>query len=195
MTAENGAWVETPGEELFSTVRKTLGDAPRRIAEDLGLITPKVVELRKQFGFPGMRVRQFAFSSDEDNIHLPDNYEPDVVAYTGTHDNDTAVGWFAQLSGNETEDAGQTWEFCLEFFKSHGREINWDFIRAVMSSVADTAIIPLQDVLGLGSEARINTPNTTRANWSWRYADGSLNGRTCRAIETFDQRDETRESG
>jgi 4-alpha-glucanotransferase len=171
-TAQNGEWVETPGRELFSAVRNTLGDLPI-IAEDLGVITPDVVEFRKEVGFPGMRVLQFAFS-EEDNINVPENYERDVVAYTGTHDNDTTVGWFNQLSDTNTTDAEKTREFCLEYLKSDGRELNWDFIRAVLASVADTTIIPLQDVLGLGSEARMNTPNTTSDNWSWRFLDGSL---------------------
>ena len=140
------------------------------IAEDLGLITPDVVELRKEFGFPGMRVLQFAFSGEEDNVNLPENFDRDVVAYTGTHDNDTTVGWFNQLSEMNTTDAEKTREFCLNYLQSEGREINWDFIRAVLASVAGTTIIPLQDVLGLGSEARMNTPNTTNGNWRWRYA-------------------------
>ena len=167
-TAQNGEWVETPGRELFSAVRDTLGDLPI-IAEDLGVITPDVTRLRKEFGFPGMRVLQFAFSGEPDNINLPENYEPDVVAYTGTHDNDTTIGWFNQLSEMKTTDAEKARVSCLDYLQSDGREINWDFIRAVMASLAGTTIIPLQDVLGLGSEARMNTPNTTSGNWSWRY--------------------------
>ena len=172
-TAQNGQWVHTPGRELFSALRDTFGSLPI-IAEDLGVITPDVIDLRKEFGFPGMRVLQFAFNGEEDNVNLPDNYERDVVAYTGTHDNDTTVGWFNQLSEMETTDAGKTRDFCLNYLQSDGREINWDFIRAVLASVAGTTIIPLQDVLGLGSEGRMNTPNTTNGNWSWRFADGSL---------------------
>jgi 4-alpha-glucanotransferase len=172
-TAENGEWVETPGRELLSAVRNSLGDLPI-IAEDLGVITPDVVALRKEFDFPGMRVLQFAFGHEEDNINLPENFERDVVAYTGTHDNDTTVGWFNQLSEAKTGDAEKTRASCLNYLRTDGHEINWDFIRAVLGSVADTAIIPLQDVLGLGSEARMNTPNTTSGNWSWRFQDGSL---------------------
>lgn len=168
-TAQNGEWVETPGKELFTAVRNALGEVAI-IAEDLGVITPDVVELRKEFGFPGMRVLQFAFSGEEDNVNLPDNFDQDVVAYTGTHDNDTTVGWFNQLREMNTTEAENTREFCLNYLQSDGREINWDFIRAVLASVADTAIIPLQDVLGLGSEARMNTPNTMTGNWRWRYA-------------------------
>lgn len=171
-TAEHGAWVDTPGRQLFTAVRDALGDLPI-VAEDLGVITPEVDALRKEFNFPGMRVLQFAFSGDERNINLPDNYERDVVAYTGTHDNDTTVGWFKQLS-EHTPDAEKTRWFCLDYLESDGSEINWDFIRAVMGSIANTAIIPLQDVLGLGSEARMNTPNTTNGNWSWRLKNDSL---------------------
>ena len=172
-TAQNGKWVETPGREVFSAARNTLGDLAI-IAEDLGVITPEVVELRKEFGFPGMRVLQFGFSGEEDNINLTENYERNVVAYTGTHDNDTTVGWFNQLSETNTTDAEKARESCLNYLQSDGREINWDFIRAVLASGADPTIIPLQDVLGLGSEARMNTPNTTNGNWSWRFGDGSL---------------------
>ena len=172
-TAQNGEWVQTPGRELLTAVSDALGDVAI-IAEDLGVITPDVVELRKEFGFPGMRVLQFAFSSEDDNVNLPENFDRDVVAYTGTHDNDTTVGWFNQLSKMNTTDAEKTREFCLNYLQSDGREINWDFIRAVLRSIADTAIIPLQDVLGLGSEARMNTPNTTMGNWHWRFAGGSL---------------------
>lgn len=168
-TAENGAWVETPGREFFSAARKALGELPI-IAEDLGVITPDVVELRNESAFPGMRVLQFGFSGEADNLNLPDNYEENVVAYTGTHDNDTTIGWFTQLTETDTPENEKTRASCLDYLKSDGREINWDFIRAVLKSVADTAIIPLQDVLGLGSEARMNTPNTTSGNWNWRYA-------------------------
>ncbi|MFY9620265.1 MAG: 4-alpha-glucanotransferase [Pyrinomonadaceae bacterium] len=170
-TAQNGQWVETPGRELFTAVRNALGEVAI-IAEDLGVITPDVVELRKEFGFPGMRVLQFAFSGEreKENVNLPENFDQDVVAYTGTHDNDTTVGWFNQLRVANTTDAEKTREFCLNYLQSDGREINWDFIRAVLASVAGTTIIPLQDVLGLGSEARMNTPNTMNGNWRWRYA-------------------------
>jgi len=174
-TAEHGEWVTAPGRELFMALTQELGDLPI-IAEDLGVITRAVESLRAEFGFPGMRVLQFAFSSDEENIHLPDNYPRDVVVYTGTHDNDTTVGWFAGLD-DETEmrDAKKTErEFCLEYLHSDGREIHWDIIRAALSSIADTAIIPLQDVLGLGSEARMNLPASESGNWTWRLKAGTL---------------------
>jgi 4-alpha-glucanotransferase len=174
-TAEHGEWVNTPGRELFKTLTAELGDLPI-IAENLGVITPEVESLRAEFGFPGMRVLQFAFSGDEENIHLPDNYPRDVVVYTGTHDNDTTAGWFAGLDDeSETPDAKKTErEFCLKYLESGGQEIHWDMIRAALSSVADTAIIPLQDLLGLGSEARMNLPATESGNWIWRAKPGAM---------------------
>jgi len=176
-TAERGRWVETPGRELFTAIKNTLGQIPI-IAEDLGVITPDVESLRDDFGFPGMRIVQFAFSSDTNNIDLPHNYHKNVVVYTGTHDNDTAVGWFSSVAGEgSTRDAQQIErekEFCLKYFNTAGTEIHWDFIRAALASVANTAIVPLQDVLGLGTEARMNLPNSTTGNWAWRYQAGAL---------------------
>jgi 4-alpha-glucanotransferase len=176
-TAERGQWVEAPGRELFTAIRKTLGQVPI-IAEDLGVITPDVVALRDEFGFPGMRILQFGFGGDTKNIDLPHNYIANVVAYTGTHDNDTTVGWFESVAGGGStrteEQIERERQFCLDYLNSDGREIHWDFIRAVFASVANTAIVPLQDVLGLGTEARMNLPNSTEGNWSWRYRSGSL---------------------
>jgi 4-alpha-glucanotransferase len=176
-TAENGRWVETPGRELFTAIRDALGELPI-IAEDLGVITPDVEELRDSFGFPGMRVLQFGFSSDEKNIDLPHNYHNNVVVYTGTHDNDTTVGWFNSVAGEGStrtaEEIRSERDFCLKYLNTQGAEINWDFIRAVFRSVADTAIVPLQDVLGLGSEARMNLPNSTQGNWAWRFDERAL---------------------
>jgi 4-alpha-glucanotransferase len=165
-TAERGHWVEAPGRELFTAVREALGELPI-IAEDLGVITHDVEKLRDDFKFPGMRVLQFAFSSDAKNIGLPHNYHQHLVAYSGTHDNDTTVGWFAGLEAPERE-------FCLKYLNTKGEEIHWDFIRALFASVANTVIVPLQDVLGLGTEARTNLPNTTEGNWSWRFKQGAL---------------------
>ena len=145
---------------------KTLGELPI-IAENLGVITPDVEGLREEFGFPGMRVLQFAFGSDSANVHLPHNYTRDAVVYTGTHDNDTTVGWFASLGDDEANQTER--EFCLKYLPSDGREINWDLIRTALSSVADTAIIPLQDVLGLAGQARMNLPASEHGNWSWRF--------------------------
>jgi 4-alpha-glucanotransferase len=178
-TAERGRWVEAPGRELFTAIRDALGELPI-IAEDLGVITPDVESLRDDFNFPGMRILQFAFSSDTKNIDLPHNYHRNVVVYTGTHDNDTALGWFESVAGEgSTRDALQIERernFCLQYLKTTGAEIHWDFIRAALASVANTAIVPLQDLLGLGTTARMNLPNSTEGNWSWRFQPGALTG-------------------
>lgn len=178
LTAERGQWVEAPGRQLFTAIRKALGDLPI-IAEDLGVITPDVVALRDDFGLPGMRILQFGFGSDTKNIDLPHNYAKNVVAYTGTHDNDTTVGWFNSVAGEGSTRTAKQIErerkFCLNYLNSDGKEIHWDFIRAVLASVADTAVVPLQDILGLGTEARMNLPNSTSGNWAWRYKAGVLN--------------------
>jgi 4-alpha-glucanotransferase len=176
-TAERGRWVEVPGQELFNAIRRALGELPI-IAEDLGVITPDVQKLRDDLGFPGMRILQFGFSSDQNNIDLPHNYHRNVVVYTGTHDNDTTVGWFRSVTGaGSTRTADQIKQernLCLKYLHTDGAEIHWDFIRAVLASVADTAILPLQDLLGLGNEARMNLPNSMTGNWTWRFPDGAL---------------------
>ena len=174
-TAERGRWVEAPGRELFETLRRALGAEPPIIAEDLGTITPDVHALRDEFGFPGMRVLQFAFGGDPHDTHLPHEYTPNTVAYTGTHDNDTVVGWFAQRSREDApEGERRERELCLKYLGTDGSAINWDFIRAAQMSVAVLAVAQLQDVLGLSSEARMNTPASTEGNWAWRYAPGAL---------------------
>jgi 4-alpha-glucanotransferase len=176
-TAERGRWVEAPGRELFTAIKDALGELPI-IAEDLGVITPDVEALRDDFGLPGMRILQFAFGGDPKNIDLPHNYHKNLVAYTGTHDNDTTVGWFNSEAGEgstrSTEQIERERNFCLKYLHTTGREIHWDFIRAVFASVADTAIIPLQDALGCGQEARMNLPNSTSGNWNWRYKKKAL---------------------
>lgn len=176
-TAERGRWVEAPGRELFNVIRAALGELPI-IAEDLGVITPDVEKLRDDFGLPGMRILQFAFSSDTKNIDLPHNYHQNVVVYTGTHDNDTTVGWFNSVAGQGSTRTARQIEcerrFCTKYLKTEGEEIHWDFIRAVLASVANTAIIPMQDLLGLGSEARMNLPNSTAGNWLWRFRSSDL---------------------
>ena len=171
-TALHGRWVPGPREALFDAVEARLGRVPM-IVEDLGEITPDVIELRDRLGFPGMKVLQFAFGEDARGVptgrnpYLPHNYEPEFVVYTGTHDNDTTVGWFAGLSEAERASA-------LRYVGGDGREIAWDLIRLALQSVAEWAIVPLQDVLGLGSEARMNVPGRPEDNWTWRYADGAL---------------------
>lgn len=176
-TAQNGRWVNVPGMELFETLKREIDDLPFW-AEDLGVITPDVEELRDSFSFPGMRILQFAFGGDTDNHDLPHNYIKNCVAYTGTHDNDTTVGWFDSEAGTgSTRDEAQIKrerEFCLDYLKSDGKEIHWDFIRIVWESVADTAIAPMQDLLGLGNEARMNLPASSSGNWYWQCRDGDL---------------------
>ena len=176
-TAERGRWVEAPGRELFTAIRDALGELPI-IAEDLGVITPDVKKLRDDFDFPGMRILQFAFSSDAKNIDLPHNYHENVVVYTGTHDNDTTAGWFNSVAGEGSTRTAKQIEcerqFCTKYLKTQGEEIHWDFIRAVFASVANTAMVPMQDVLGLGNEARMNLPNSTTGNWMWRFTDSAL---------------------
>ena len=173
-TAQNGRWVEAPGREIFQTLQQELGELPL-IAEDLGVITPDVDALRVEFGFPSMRILQMGFYEER---HLPHNYERKVAVYTGTHDNDTTVGWFnSQPGAGSTRSAEQIErerDLCLRYLDTDGREIHWDFIRAAFASVAGTAIVPLQDVLGLGTEARMNLPATTSGNWQWRYRSEDL---------------------
>ena len=165
-TAERGRWVEGPGEALFRALEAALGPLSV-IAEDLGLITPDVEALRLKLGFPGMKVLQFAFGENARNPYLPHNYERRYVVYTGTHDNDTTVGWFASRSPRERQ-------AVLRYLGTGGKEIHWDMIRLAFASVADAAIVPLQDVLGLGSWARMNTPGLPKGNWTWRLAPGQL---------------------
>ena len=178
-TAERGEWVPAPGRELLGALKESFAGLPI-IAEDLGVITPDVEKLRDDFGLPGMRILQFAFSSDARSHDLPHNYVSNCVAYTGTHDNDTTVGWFRSHAGKgSTRSAKQIKReraYCLKYLNSHGREIHWDFIRAVMASVAHTAVVPLQDLLGLDSSARMNLPASDRGNWNWRAPAGVLTG-------------------
>jgi 4-alpha-glucanotransferase len=168
-TAEHGSWVDVPGEDLFEALEGEMSELPFW-AEDLGAVTPKAEHLRDSFGLPGMRILQFAFGGDAKDRNLPHNYINNCVAYTGTHDNDTTVGWWNSLSG----DASRVRGFCLEYLDTDGREINWDLGRAIWASVADTSIVPMQDLLGLGNEARMNVPATKSGNWSWRFSDGDL---------------------
>ncbi|MDT7687391.1 MAG: 4-alpha-glucanotransferase [Acidobacteriota bacterium] len=179
-TAERGRWTFAPGRELFRAIKAELGELPI-IAEDLGFITPDVIALRDEFDFPGMRILQFGFSTDSTNKDLPHNYVRNTVVYTGTHDNDTAVGWYGSepaSGGASVRSAGQVERerrYCLDYLRTDGAEINWDFIRAVYASAGDTTLVPLQDVLGLGSESRMNTPATMSGNWSWRFRESDLN--------------------
>jgi 4-alpha-glucanotransferase len=161
MTAIQGRWVNGPGEKLFAAMQAALGDL-LVIAEDLGVITPDVTALREQFALPGMRVLQFAFGDNDSNPHLPHNFDHNLVVYGGTHDNDTAVGWFETASEHERA-------FACQYMQTDGHEIHWDLIRTSAQSPADIAIFPFQDILGLGNEARMNRPGTFEGNWSWRF--------------------------
>ncbi len=168
-TAVNGQWIPGPGASVFTRVQDALGTLPV-IAEDLGVITPEVDALRLQFGFPGMKVLQFAFDGGATNPYLPHNY-PDsrCVVYTGTHDNNTTLGWF-HFSPPERRVA------VLRYLgRAESAELHWDLIRLAFSSVACMAVIPLQDILGLGNEGRMNVPGRSQGNWCWRYQAGALN--------------------
>lgn len=173
-TAVRGRWVPGPGAELFEAMRRELGHDLPIIAEDLGVITPDVERLRDQFEFPGMRILQFAFGNDaKAEDYRPESYPPNCVVYTGTHDNDTTVGWFnskpGQFSTRSAEEIEKERQAVLKYLGTDGHEIHWDLISVALRSRANTAIIPLQDLLGLGSEARMNVPGTTGNNWKWRF--------------------------
>jgi 4-alpha-glucanotransferase len=160
---------------------KALGNL-RVLAEDLGVITPEVDALREKLGFPGMRVLQFAFGNDRKaDEYKPHNYIQNCVVYSGTHDNNTTIGWFKDGDAGATTLKKEEIEIertrALRYLGTDGHEINWDFIRLASMSVADTVIVPMQDILGLGSEARMNTPGTTTGNWRWRFTSGMLTGR------------------
>ena len=166
-TAINGQWEPGPGIDLFNAIKSQLGELPI-IAEDLGLMTQGVIDLREATGFPGMKILGFAFDSGEENDYLPHTYTKNCVVYTGTHDNDTLVGWFQKAKEEDRE-------FARNYLNSRAdEEIHWDAIRGAWSSVACMAISPVQDFLGLGSEARINTPGVASGNWQWRLKQGVL---------------------
>ncbi|MGB7872838.1 MAG: 4-alpha-glucanotransferase [Anaerolineales bacterium] len=173
-TAESGRWVPGPGEEFLLTVKSALGDDSTAvgadlpiIAEDLGEITPDVIELRDQFNLPGMKILQFAFSGP-DNEFLPHNYPDHCVTYTGTHDNDTARGWYESAPEYERD-------YARRYLDTDGRGFAWELMRAGWASVAVYAIAPMQDLLGLGTEARMNFPSKLGGNWSWRLSEDELN--------------------
>ena len=166
-TAINGQWEPGPGIDLFNAIKSQLGELPI-IAEDLGLMTQGVIDLREATGFPGMKILGFAFDSGEENDYLPHTYTKNCVVYTGTHDNDTLIGWFQKAKEEDRQ-------FARDYLNSRSDdEIHWDAIRGAWSSVANMAISPVQDFLGLGSEARINTPGVAAGNWQWRLRHGVL---------------------
>ena len=160
--AIDGEWVLAPGNKLLQALQQSFPYLPI-IAEDLGVITPDVVELRDKFNLPGMRVLHFAFAEGPTNLFLPHHYIPNTVAYTGTHDNDTTLGWWNTLADNEKA-------YAKQYLKSDGLNIQWDMMRALSASVANTVIFPMQDVLGLSGEHRMNFPGHPERNWEWRFS-------------------------
>jgi 4-alpha-glucanotransferase len=183
-TAQSGHWVPGPGADFFSAVQRELGVLPF-IAEDLGLITPDVCALRDQFHVPGTRVLQFAFDGHSDNPYLPHNYVPNTVVYTGTHDNPTSRGWYEELPPYQRQNL---WRY-LERPESESGEVAWDLMRLAWSSVAALAVAPLQDLLNLGPEARMNVPGRAEGNWTWRCTKEMLS-----AVDFHSLRDLTRSS-
>jgi 4-alpha-glucanotransferase len=179
-TAKNGKWKKGPGMALFETLEQNLGKLPI-IAEDLGFLTPSVHKLLKDSGFPGMKVIQFAFDAREDSDYLPHNYPTNCVVYTGTHDNDTVMGWMKTAPK-------QSVKFAKEYLNLTEEEgYNWGMMRAAWSSVADLAIVPLQDIIGLGSEARINIPSTLGNNWKWRATEDQINNKLAKRVYKYVQ--------
>ena len=166
-TAVNGRWVEGPKDELFYALSQALGGELPFIAEDLGFITPEVHDLRERLRVPGMRVMQFGFGDPGAHVYLPHRFEKNTVVYTGTHDNDTMVGWW-QSGATENERKAAAAYLGLNSSGKDAHEVHWAFIRALETSVADLCIIPMQDVLGLGSDARMNVPSRSDGNWGWR---------------------------
>ncbi len=177
-TAATGRWVKGPGAHFFHAMKAELGELPL-VAENLGVVTPEVEALRNEFGFPGMSLLQFAFGNDPQAPSFrPHNYFRGLAAYTGGHDNDTTVGWWTSAGAGDStrtaEDVLKERAFTRTYLGFENEPIHWVFIRTVLASVADLAVIPLQDLLGLGSEARMNLPGTVKGNWKWRYRTGEL---------------------
>jgi 4-alpha-glucanotransferase len=195
-TAIGGEWVAGPGASLFEAVQSALDtDRLPFVAENLGVITPAVEALRERLRLPGMAILQFAFGTDPQAPQFkPHNYPRNLVVYTGTHDNDTTVGWWTSGIGHSTRsdsERASEREHARRYLGLDERDVHWQFIRAVLGSVADTAIVPVQDLLGLGSEARMNRPGTSTGNWRWRLVPGQLTLEIARQLavmtETYDR--------
>jgi 4-alpha-glucanotransferase len=169
-TAREGRWVPGPGAEILSALVETAG-LGTLVAEDLGVITPEVEALRTRFGLPGMKILQFAFDGNADNPYLPDRHGEQSVVYTGTHDNDTTVGWWQELDGPTRERVRSCLADCG---LDPDEEMPWPLIRLALGSTARLAVIPAQDLLGLGSESRMNTPGTDEGNWAWQAGPGAF---------------------
>jgi 4-alpha-glucanotransferase len=181
-TAVGGHWIPGPGLELFQSLHQELGDLPL-VAEDLGLITPEVLALRDVCGFPGMRVFQFGFDDDYlGQYHRPHSYPDNCVAYTGTHDNDTSLGWY---QANADTEVGHR---VRVYLSSDGHDIAWKMLEAVARSAARTAIMPMQDLLGLDSSARMNIPGVGSGNWSWRLREGQATPALASRLAALTQR-------
>jgi 4-alpha-glucanotransferase len=173
-TAETGRWVAGPGADLFHKIQHEIGSLPI-IAEDLGVITEDVVALREQFDLPGMKILQFAFASDAMDPFLPHNYPQKCVVYTGTHDNDTALGWYKRVEESEKE-------AYRKYFDRDGSNVSWDLIRGVWSSVAAFSLAPMQDFLSLDNKARMNYPGNPSGNWSWRMSPAAASDALAKKI-------------
>lgn len=188
-TAEHGRWLAGPDAPLFEAIRKAIGDLPF-IAEDLGKLTPGVLTLRDSFNLPGMKILQSAFGRGRaDSTFLPHHYPRHCVVYTGTHDNDTVVGWFdgvrKRARSKDGEKARAELAFALQYLDTDGREIHWDLIRAAWASIANLAVVPVQDLLGLDSSARMNFPGTSDDNWEWRYEAPALSERILQRLRAL----------
>jgi len=179
-TAIDGQWVNAPGQAFFETVARKLGKLPF-LAEDLGLIDESVEELRDRFDFPGMKILQFAFGGDHTNPYLPFNVSPNFVIYTGTHDNDTTLGWFGQASDYEKQ------RLTDYVGALNPTNVNWAMIRLAMASRANQAVTPMQDLMGLGADARMNTPGVGEGNWAWRYAESMLTPVICERLRQMSE--------
>ncbi len=179
-TAIHGEWVAAQGNEMLGILRKQLGDFPL-IAEDLGIITPEVEQLRDRFNMPGMKVLQFAFTSDETNEHLPHNFTVNSVVYTGTHDNDTAWGWLHSAPEKEKK-------FAVKYLKGYQWQPVWGLIEMAWASVASRAVTPLQDLLELGAEARMNIPGVAEGNWGWRFRWDQIRGKHRRFLKEITEK-------
>lgn len=189
-TARNGEWREGPGMDLFNTLEKKLGRL-NIIVEDLGYLTPSVKQLLKDTGFPGMKLIQFAFDSREESDYLPHTYQKNCVVYTGTHDNDTIMGWFKTAPKESVK-------YAKEYLRLNKEEgYNWGTMKAVWGCVGDMAIVPMQDILGIGSEGRMNTPSTLGINWKWRAVDGQITSalakKVCKNMEIYCRKRKTKE--
>jgi len=173
-TAIIGRWVKGPGASFFQAMEQTLGKLPL-IAEDLGVITPDVVELRDRFAFPGMKILQFAFGGERNSSFLPHSYSSDCVVYTGTHDNDTTIGWYQSASEAERD-------HLRRYLGKDVTDPSWDLVRLAFSSVADIAVAPMQDLMRLGTDARMNYPSRPSGNWQWRYREGMFTSEIVRFL-------------